>query len=80
MGIFACSLSNVVFSSCKQKAEPAEQADRVKNWEERIAKAKEKKEVADAKAIVEAEQIRKRKRRRTAAKDKKGKVVAPKEG
>lgn len=27
MGIFACSLSNVVFSSCKQKAEPAEQAD-----------------------------------------------------
>lgn len=60
--------------------EPAEQADRVKNWEERIAKAKEKKEVADAKAIVEAEQIRKRKRRRTAAKDKKGKVVAPKEG
>lgn len=60
--------------------EPAEQADRVKNWEERIAKAKEKKEVADAKALVEAEQIRKRKRRRTAAKDKKGKVVAPKEG
>ena len=60
--------------------EPPEQADRVKNWEERIAKAKEKKEVADAKALVEAEKIRKRKRKRTTAKDKKGKVVAPKEG
>ena len=27
MGIFACSLSNVVFSSCKQKAEPVQQVD-----------------------------------------------------
>ena len=60
--------------------EPAEQADRVKNWEERIAKAKEKKEVADAKALVEADKIRKRKRRKKTAKDEKGKVVAPKEG
>ena len=60
--------------------EPAEQADRVKNWEERIAKAKEKKEVADAKALVEADKIRKRKRRKKTAKDEKGKVVALKEG
>lgn len=59
--------------------EPAEQADRVKNWEERIAKAKEKKALEDDKTKVEADKIRKRKRRRTAAKDKKGKVVAPKE-
>lgn len=27
MGIFACSVSGMVFSSCKQKAEPAEQVD-----------------------------------------------------
>lgn len=60
--------------------EPPEQAQRLENRRERIEKAIEKKEVEDAKALVEAEQIRKRRRRRAAAKDKKGKVVAPKEG
>ena len=61
--------------------EPPEQAQRLENRRERIEKAIEKKEVEDAKALVEAEKIRERKRRRRkAAKDKKGKVVAPKEG
>ena len=60
--------------------EPPEQAQRVENWEKRIEKAKEKKEAEDAKAAVEADKILKRKRRRTTAKDKKGKVVTPKEG
>lgn len=60
--------------------EPAEQAQRVENWEKRIEKAKEKKALEDDKTKVEADKIRKRERRRTAAKDKKGKVVAPKEG
>ena len=60
--------------------EPPEQAQRLENRRERIEKAIEKKEVEDAKALVEAEKIRKRRRRRAAAKNKKGKVAAPKEG
>ena len=55
--------------------EPAEQEQRLKNRQERIEKAMERKALEDDRATVEAEKIRKRRRRR-AAKSKKGKVVA----
>ena len=58
--------------------EPPEQAQRLKNRQDRIDAANEKKKLEDAKIIVEADKIKKRKRRKTSTKEK-GKVVALKE-
>lgn len=49
--------------------EEPDQGDRLENKRKRIAAAIEKKEVEDAKAIVEAEKIRKKRRRKAAKKE-----------
>lgn len=58
--------------------EEPDQGDRLENKRKRIAAAIEKKAIEDDRATVEAEKIRKKRRRKTAQKSKKGSAKAPK--